>query len=181
MGKDTAASIIVDEINKTPWARAMRWSFAAALRHECSIAYNRCDLMDFEPIDFWSEDPEIKERVIRPVLIAWGMARRHQDPNYWVRQVIDSIEYHDVGDKHTFAVVSDWRFPNEFTQFAKAFPGLFSIHISRPGQAMTPDEIKHDPEVRLNAGFHIENSGSPDDFQRSLHALLYGTILNHSS
>jgi hypothetical protein len=192
VGKDTAANILVSQINKMPWAHAQRFGFADELRRECHEAFNTLDAsQSLPPIDFWTNEPEIKEKVVRPILIAWGMARRHQDENYWVRRVFDSINFfrengnvNDLEEKehatHVFAVISDWRFPNEFLQSERVFPTLVPIHISRPGQDMTPDEIKHDPTIRSQAKFCIENSGTQDDFQRSLHSLLYGQILHHA-
>lgn len=117
VGKDTVAKMISD-IRDTYGSGGTRClSFAAKLREEVQEA--------FPQLDVYTQDPHLKETVVRPLLIAWGMARRHQDENYWVHRLTNSIN----PELSKVIVITDWRFPNELKEIEKIFASCPNIQI----------------------------------------------------
>lgn len=171
VGKDTLARILVDEINLSTRDRADRFAFAYELKEQL------CDKLP--GLDFFSEDPELKEKVLRPLLVAWGMARRHQNENYWADLLAETVEYEasvqsffkERGMKTFYAVISDWRFPNELLRLQELGFTCHAIHVDRPlFPAEIAEEKINDPLCSALAGYHVYNAGGIDnlkDFAKS--------------
>lgn len=184
-GKDTFAKYL-QEVNKECGDSCVVtkvYSFAEALREELSeaLTFSGIDL------DVWTDDPVLKEQVIRPLLIAWGQMRRHQDENYWVKQLIEKVNQYAAGfEENEFgpmpdwliAVVSDWRFLNELRQVQKTSLPVFAVHIDRPGVPYAgPDEAANDPICKYYAPFRICNDGDLEYLKAQAGELLRGQIL----
>src|SRR5690606_19282519 len=100
-----------------------RFAFADVLKDEVSELYkidrDSLDTADGKAKLYENEDVSIIENktTVRDILIAHGQKRRKEDLNYWVDKVIQSIlEYEKVNKiKLQKIVITDWRFPNEFT------------------------------------------------------------------
>lgn len=189
VGKDTFANILIEELKRSQCS-AYRKPFAEALRQEVHDFLQHTNLKD---VDVWSEEPQLKEQVTRPILIAWGQAQRYYDLDYWVNQVAEfgtkAKRRHqelldgpggDVLSHHCFVVVPDWRFPNELARIrAEAYREddfVLALNVDRPGIPLTiPDEIENSPICTRLADFHIANTGTVED----LRAVAGGTLRNY--
>jgi hypothetical protein len=79
----------------------------------------------------------------RQILQWWGMYRRDQDPDYWVKRIAEQIER----DSPDVAIISNVRFFNEF-ELVKAHG--CTIRLDRPGFEID-DGQHHISEVALDA------------------------------
>lgn len=144
VGKDTAATLTEAAIDQTGLGH-VKTSFAAQLRAEVATSFNGPGKIPI--LDMWTQDNYLKEEVVRPLLIAWGCARRWQDPAYWVKRTIDLLKRQHVGDRQSLVpvigVVSDWRFPNEFFCFAEQGLSALPIYLERDDASPTDEEKKH--------------------------------------
>jgi hypothetical protein len=144
VGKDTAAKLTEEFIDQQGYGH-VRTSFAHQLRTEVAESFNGPGKLPF--LDMWTQDDYLKEEVVRPLLIAWGCARRWQDPTYWVKRTITELKARHVGDRTSLipvlGVVSDWRFPNEFFCFAEQGLSALPIFLERDDAAPTDEEKKH--------------------------------------
>lgn len=175
VGKDTFAAMFCDAI-KENGGLVMPKSFAGALKDEVNIALRTQRW--HEKIDAWTEDGDIKESVVRPLLIAWGNGRRYLNENHWVDKIVADAERvkKDHLDMHQwagtpvapwlFVVVSDWRFPNEIERIrlglrlCRGSGHCVGIHLSRPDAPEgTPDEIINDPLCQKLSDFQLVNNG----------------------
>lgn len=169
VGKDTFAKMLEKELSLHVPTKIV--SFAGALKSEVQEALEH---LDFPCTNAWTEDPGIKEKVMRPLLIAWGNGRRYFDENYWVDQVIrvgNSFQSHrDINDSpYRFIIVPDWRFPNERLRIRETLPEggkVIAGLIWRDGVTPTPDEEKNVPLCAGMSDFKIENRGSLEDLQK---------------
>jgi len=101
------------------------FSFAESLRHE---------LDNFLQINFqvsaWEENREIKEKIVRPFLVAHGNARRHYSNNqYWIDRLSKKIDSSECD----IALISDLRFAesdNDEIYWLKNKQGL-SFYVER--------------------------------------------------
>jgi len=178
VGKDTAADMLMTELRAADADRRLgRYSFAQALRSEVAdslrIVRGRVD----NALDVWTEDPTIKESVVRPLLIAWGRARRHQKSNYWAECVAEQI----LSDRPKVAVISDWRYPNEAEVLGQV-PRYrtIKIHVSRPGISPAGDEAVNDPLCREMADFQWENNGTLDNLKETVHNFIQSNLTHET-
>jgi hypothetical protein len=180
VGKDTAAALLVAELAKIPGIFTYQTSFAAALRQEVDQALNvESDLL-LPSIDVNTQDAALKEEIVRPMLIAWGKWRRHQDPDYWAQACAMNIRGkfgRHPEFRHRIAVISDWRYTNE-TEPLFSLGRVIRIHLSRQGVTPTGDEGVQDPLCKAVADFRWENNGTVDDLARKVHAFLYSDLLH---
>lgn len=123
----------------------------------------------------YTEDAE-KKKLIRPLLVWWGMQRRHESEGglYWVKKVdawLRSVKERGTGvtdlDKMVF-LSSDVRFVNEVKWVQKDWDGVV-IHLKRYtltdddrfnsrqyDPAPNEEEAKNDPLVQELADHHVE-------------------------
>lgn len=106
-------------------------SFAKALKEEVAEIMNEKGGFGLR-IDF-KKDEEAKIKY-RPLLVAWGEARRQAYENYWIDRLFKQIG-HDL--YHCNYVVTDCRYRNE-VQAIKAVGGKI-IYIERPGYEAAND------------------------------------------
>lgn len=155
VGKDTACQAILRE--RSGQYNIQQCSFAKALKQEVTEAAGASGGMQnlfytaFFPdwVKFDSDAPMDdldcplgKQRLL---LQYWGVWRREEDPDYWVKQVAEQI----AKDKPDIALISDMRFENEMAlvqRYGEAVridrPSVRSpnSHISEEALASVPDD-----------------------------------------
>ncbi len=188
VGKDTFANLLCGEIKKSGFPVFSK-SFAGALKDEVTRALLSSHHWPAD-LSGWSDEPEIKEKVIRPLLIAWGNGRRHFNENHWVDRVVDSsrqmrdqyveacLKDSELPKPYYFIVVSDWRFPNEIARIRGPLGDkVFGIHMIRHGAPEgTPDEIINDPLCQKVADLYVSNEGSIEDLRSTADIIFRNTI-----
>lgn len=179
-GKDTLAGILANKINDHEEPVSARvYSFAYELRLEVQKALR--DAGSY--IDVFTEDPVLKEKVVRPLLISWGQMRRHQDPSYWVKKLVRVVEHSaesSWGDGTFFAIISDWRFPNEFVALNSGKYAVRTVHIDRPNIPYAgPDEQENDPLCSAMSMSHCYNRGTLTDLSNWADAYLAQFLSNY--
>lgn len=162
VGKDTFANLLCDELQKWGYPVIVK-SFAGILKTEINKAMEAVGGWP-EEVDAWTEDYQMKEKVIRPLLIAWGNGRRHFNENHWVDKLYASASTAlrpNTAFNYRFVVVSDWRFPNEIDRLRFLNDDLvYGYHLRRASAPDgTPDEIINDPLCQRLANVCIDNSG----------------------
>lgn len=139
-GKDTACQTIIDKFGKEYDIR--QYSFATELRGEVEQArWAMNSVSRFIPGDGYAavcnafgvpfdavapKSPEYPYGKQRALLQYWGVMRRNQDRDYWVRKVDALIEY----EAPEVALISDVRFLNELEYVDHVG---FPIRLDRPG------------------------------------------------
>lgn len=174
VGKDTFGRFLVEELSSRGLPVYQR-SFAGALRDEVADAMATCS--ELRSTSIWTEEASLKENVTRPLLIAWGQARRYFDPNCWVDKVIEFANFVRVRDgvRHQprcFIIVPDWRFSNELIRVkeeaVKHGDRVVSLNITRPDAPEgTADEIANAPICAALATGEVGNNGSLEDLRKS--------------
>lgn len=142
------------------------------LFHHFAFAYRlKEDLSDLVRHRFgwniYDLNPHQKE-IIRPILIAYGMAQRMVDPLHWVKIVCSGIDRLTAQHPAVIPVITDVRFLNE-VQFLRSQYGnrfkLIRLHrIDAPEP--TEEEKKHYPEVEKMADLEVTWGGDTPDGQR---------------
>lgn len=162
VGKDTVSNMLLKKLNDGGRV-AYTTAFATSLKQEVQVMLRAVGVF----IDAFTEDPKLKESVVRPILIAWGMARRAMDPDYWIDKVADRAVCIDEPlvqtramqlDPHRFVIVSDWRFPNELTVLRDRGFIVRGIDIRRDDiPNVIPEEIENSPKCAALATTTIPN------------------------
>lgn len=156
-GKDTACQAIIDRFGGSYDIR--RYAFADALRVEVEHArwamnsvsryipgHGFAAVCNAFGIPFDSNapvDPMYPYGKQRALLQYWGVMRREQDPDYWVRKV-DSLIF---GDAPEVAIISDVRFLNELEYVER---NGFAVRLDRPGFKPEKD-YEHISETELDS------------------------------
>ncbi len=172
VGKDTAARL-TQEILQRRGLYPVLASFAAELRGELREALTASGFKEAAGI-VGTEDPTLKEKVIRPLLIAYGQARRYFNPNYWVDRLFESSEFGATGVPNHLryvVIVSDWRFPNEYHRLVELAgkENVLMFTLERPGVTPAgPEEIENAPLCAAIAGSPILNFGTVEDLRKDL-------------
>ena len=183
-GKDTAVAEIikqrglttVDAVRDYTTERydIRRYAFADALKREVNEAAYKAggmkelfinppvalpEWVQYDP-DAPTDDPMCPLGKQRSLLQFWGAEfRRAQSPDYWVRQLANTIEL----EKPQIALISDMRFPNEMA-FCKEYGE--AVRVDRPG---LPPSV-HISETALDCmsdedfSIILENSGTLEEF-----------------
>ena len=116
---------------------------------------------DIDPAEI---DPDCPLGKSRTFLQFWGVFRRQEDENYWVKQVEEQIEK----DKPTVALISDCRFPNEM-QWARTYGECVRIDrpsVKSPNAHISEEALAHVPDDNWTA--IIKNTGSLEDFRNEV-------------
>lgn len=160
VGKDTFANLLDSILEKQEGVATLRTSFALELKREVKFAIPK--------LDVFTEEPKLKEEIIRPLLIAWGQACRHIEPHYWVDKVVNMarVRQQDIaidahrGIRTLYVIISDWRFPNEYLRIQEKYTTV-TVHIERPNiEAAGVEEIRNEPICKAHAQHHVYNGGS---------------------
>jgi hypothetical protein len=139
-GKDTCVAEIIKRRsgNGPGWYNIKPYSFAKALKFEVSEMANRsggmknlflrADFPEWVQYDYDAplDDPYCPYGKQRALLQYWGVYRREQDENYWVKRVAEQVE----ADRPELALISDLRFKNEFAWIQEYGE---CIRVDRPG------------------------------------------------
>lgn len=120
---------LLHSYNITNYSRFVRISFADLLKREAVNIYGLpTDIPDNEKDDKCYEHYKTGEMVsARDVYMEWGQIRRDEDPDYWCKLALQSIN----DDRNTNYVVTDWRFSNELDYARSLFPSLITLRIYR--------------------------------------------------
>ncbi len=156
VGKDTLFTLL-----RTLDPRFVRYAFADAVRADLAPF-----VLEHYGIDIWTCLGEQKE-LIRPLLIAHGMAMRARDPAHWVKRTIALIEQ-DSANADAFGLsytptVTDCRFVNEAALMRATFPGFMLVNVTREGSPPpTEEEEKHYRAVASMADHHLHWGGETE-------------------
>lgn len=114
-----------------------RVAFADILKTE---VHDRLDLPAHQRDPIWLEANKdtllFDGKTLRQHYIDTAMARREEDPLYWVRKATESLPNGYSGDEDHVVVVTDWRFPNE-EEFIKDYAAkhghqVLTMRLFRP-------------------------------------------------
>ena len=147
-----------------------RYAFADILKDEVSNIYNldRTSLdtqegkSEFYHYGESSDENADKKITVREILINHGQMRRSENIDYWVKRVWIQI----CQDKCRRVVITDWRFPNEYTYIACRKP-VIGLRINRWPSPLLNDST----ETALdNFRFHgiINNTTTVADLYRNV-------------
>lgn len=169
-GKDTLFSRL-EEIH----GQYGRVAFAQALKMDLrpfTLQHFDIDALTCEGAD---------KELIRPMLIAYGMAQRARDPLYWCKRATDQIAVDWAARDADFVpVVTDVRFENEVHHLRRTFPrdsrhaGVVIVNVTRDGAPPpTEEEEKHYRDVAALADIHFhwgnDSWGEQCEKARKLH------------
>ena len=122
-------------------------------------------------------DNDATKEQFRTLLQWWGTEYRRRlfRDDYWLAKLSEQLEQYK--DQDAIVVITDVRFPNEFS-FIKSIGGLM-VRVSRPGLPNATDP--HPSEVALDdeKGFDtfIDNNGTLEQFDSIVQAYV-GTLNN---
>lgn len=139
-GKDFAVQSILDNYP----GEAQRVAFADALKKDMDGW-----LKEHLGIFAWSDRPEEKE-IIRPLLVAYGEAKRKQDPLHWVLRAYESID-----PSKSIICISDVRYPNEAAAIKAR--GGFIVHVFRDQPPVNDSERINAPLCAAYADYTVVN------------------------
>lgn len=149
VGKDTLAERLA-ELDP----HFVRYSFGDEVRRELAAP-----LKFWYGIDVWRMTLDEKE-FTRPYLIAHGMARRTQDPDYWVKQTLRRVHEDLSRNDEICPVITDARFANE-VRILREVLGAKIVHLTREGAPPpTDEEKKHYPGLIPLSDLHLHWGGN---------------------
>jgi hypothetical protein len=147
-GKNTTAEIL-DEYLTARGHRVLQIAFADYVKFICSKYYG------------WDGEKDERGRVnLQRVGTDIFRAR---DENFWVDTVIRFVR--TAWDDYDFAIVPDWRFPNEYTRWAESgIDGVIALRVVRTNfdSPLTPEQQNHPSETALD-GFQFDYTLSASD------------------
>lgn len=98
-------------------------------------------------------------------MIAYGMAQRSRDPDYWVKRTQYRIEGELGYNPHVIPVITDVRFSNELVLMRRDYDTTF-IFLERKGAPPpTEEEEKHWPTLKEQADFVLEWGNNSEEEQ----------------
>lgn len=170
-GKDTLFSLLA-RIN----SRFRRFAHADELKAELSLFL--MEHFDINPSTATGADKEL----IRPILIAYGCAKRDVNPDHWVSKTIAQIQ-REWGNASVFyappiPVVTDNRFENEIDLLRRTYgSALRHIDITRDGAPPpTEEEEKHYRQVAALADYHLHWGQDDEEVQLRYARLVYSWL-----
>jgi hypothetical protein len=158
-GKDSVAQILVEDFG------FVRRGFADALRHDLlvlnpHIGATQRRLRDVVSECGWDEAKQRWPEVRRLMQVYGTDVRRFEDPDVWVRRVVDWVSV----SGNSRVVVPDVRFPNE----VGACTSLW--RVDRPGVGPVNDHVSDNLVSELPASVVVRNDGSLDDLRSAVRA-----------
>jgi hypothetical protein len=158
-GKDTVGAILCQKYG------FRRVAFADCLKDEVSHLY------DVSRSDLDTQDGKARLHVptgntIRKLLIDHGQMRRGQDQDYWVKHVVRLVQ----ASRNRRFVVTDWRFPNEFSSLNRALSEEADVHTWRVHRYLTPPLMNETETALDDFRFHrvVENVKTISDLHTSI-------------
>ncbi len=132
VGKDTLCQRLM-ELDP----RFRRFAFADELK---------LDLTDFIEEHFgfslYTCTSEEKE-LVRPILIAYGLAQRKRDPDHWVKELSGWVGNVISANPGFIAIITDARFPNEVTYFREHYKAVYVQLFRKSAPPPTDEEERH--------------------------------------
>lgn len=165
-GKDTLCQRLM-ELNP----RFKRFSYADELKNDLSSF-----VADRFGFSIWNCSPEEKE-LIRPLMIAYGMAQRSRDPDYWAKRTQENIENYLAYHPQCIPVVTDVRFSNELVLMRRDYDATFLFLERKGAPPPTEEEEKHWPTLKEQADFVLEWGNNSVEEQRDIAKRLLKQIL----
>jgi len=168
VGKDTLC-VNFRQIHK----RVQRYAFADALKNDLA-GFIRANFK----FDIFNCTPEQKE-LVRPIMIAYGCAKRAVDINYWAKQVVTNIESDQSYDTYSIIpVITDVRFESEAIFLKKSFGKNFKLIAVNRSDAPEPteEEKKNYPAVAALADFTVNWGGNSAEEQLKIARGVWGNV-----
>ena len=139
-GKDTFAACMMDKFNSAG-TRCEVFKFADVLKERANDVLRAMGVFKSGVIDFHAEDFKVKHRGL---LVELGRTFRGVDKDIFARhlnaQVTLFFDYAPL-DVRPVALVSDWRYLNEYAFLAKHLEAqIVTVEIQRPGYGPANDE-----------------------------------------
>jgi hypothetical protein len=109
-------------------------------------------------------DPDCPLGKSRTFLQFWGVFRRQENENHWVKKVEEQI----IKDQPDAALVSDCRFPNEMS-WARQYGECVRVDrpsVKSPNAHISEEALANVPDDQWSA--IIKNTGSLEDFQNEV-------------
>jgi hypothetical protein len=131
-GKDTSAELLIEEMgfHRVSFADSLKEAVADSTGFPLRIFHDPRHKNDPLPVPH-KKYPDCK--TYRDILIAEAAAQRAKDPNIYVRTASKKIR--SGGGR---IVITDWRYPNEYSFIKEAFPDATIITIRVDRQNVTP-------------------------------------------
>lgn len=146
----------------------VRLAFADLLKQQVSKTFN----LNRASLETQSgKDALVCGKTVRSLLIEHAQMRRKQNANYWIESVLSKLE--KCGCKR--AVITDWRFPNEYVRISE-HANVQSWRIDRWGAPPLLDET----EIALDSfpfDHRINNTGSVEELCAAVDRLVFPTFL----
>lgn len=168
VGKDTLCANL-RQIHK----RVQRYAFADALKNDLA-GFIRTNFK----FDIFNCTAEQKE-LVRPIMIAYGCAKRAVDINYWAKQVVTNIESDQSYDTYSIIpVITDVRFESEAIFLKKSFGKNFKLIAVNRSDAPEPteEEKKNYPAVAALADFTVNWGGNSVEEQLKIARGVWGNV-----
>lgn len=152
-GKDT----LFDSIKRIhPDKDVIRIAFGDGVKMELKEL-----LLEQFGIDAWTEDDDEK-KLIRPIMVAYGKAKRAVDTDYWLTKGIKQI---DFCAKNTVFVFTDVRYQNELDELKKLGAKLIYIHKLGNEPANDEELLKVTPlKEQCDFNYSLLNFNASDCF-----------------
>lgn len=115
---------------------------------------------------------------IRDLLIAEACTFRLKNPNYYAIKLVEKINFIDKikdyrGELKKNIVISDWRYPNEYTFIKTAFNcKVITVRINRHKESQVNSETEHYLDD-FKFDYIIENKYSIEDLYKNIINKLY--------
>lgn len=171
-GKDTVAQMLKEKLEDFPAMTVFKYGFANPIKFIAKSFFG------------WNGEKDDRGRKLLQQL---GSVGREYDSHIWVKHFLQQLDKHADMFPFNFAVVSDWRFPNEYN-YLGTNPILDVTTIRVFGRGGLDGEVASDvseislPEAdkelftRVDEGglydYQIENSGSLEDLEKKVDAVL---------
>ena len=139
-GKDTFAACMMEQFNSNG-SRCEVFKFADVLKERANDVLRAMGVFKAGERDFHAEDFKVRNRGL---LVELGRTLRGVDKDIFARhlnaQVHLFMDYAPLGVRPV-ALVSDWRYLNEYTFLAKHLDAqIVTVEIQRPGYGPANDE-----------------------------------------
>lgn len=104
-----------------------------------------------------------KDEKGRNLLIGIGSVGRAYNPYIWVDKAIKRIK----SESPPVAIVSDWRFKNEFIKVVEAFgrDSVITVRIKRNVGRILDDISEHDLDDFMDYDYIVDNNGTLEDLE----------------
>lgn len=160
-GKDTVANYLVNNFS------FIKFAFADELKFFVSKKYN------IDKSLLFSQQGKKKlvtdTLTVRDVLIKEAMSKKLQDNNYWVNIIIEKIS---KLDNKKNIVISDFRFPNEFSELSKLYSNVITINVIRDKGSENINDISETSLQDFSFDYKLNNNSTLENLYKNTDNLL---------